>query len=565
MERESCREPLQLSICHQICHRGGRTRVWAPTLLCKAFAIALCATALLVLAHPVSAYATSVLKIPQGGSCVLTGAADGATYTSSKSRVAKVNAAGVVTGRSPGVSTVAIRKSNGTVKRVKVAVYKVSTASASLAAPTRVVLARASSTSLKLKWSAVKGASGYVVYAYSGKRYTGVCVVSAKVLSLTVTGLASNTTYRYKVCACKKTAARSVRLGTYSYLVSARTTTTTAKKANANKVNYALSRLIVLTGHSVSAGARATTTKTGRSVLSKRVWYSTSNPAVATVDANGVITGVKNGACYLMCRTHNGRVFKKRIFVRNSLKASYINFIAHRGAEYMAPENTLAAFNAAGTEGFAGFECDIRETESGDILVCHDSTLLTACGVNIDATKVSLASRANYPIVNGANVEQYSTQYLPSLAQTVAVAAKYNMKLYLHIKQDSISDKALKRIQRALKRRGLLAQTVVFSTSIDVVKRISEDTKLKAGYINRSATNADRLVALKQAIKVGADCFICCYVQATPPSLALVTRAHSAGLTFGAYAVNDKAGVAAMWMIDIGADFGIANVKSFKP
>lgn len=525
-------------------------------------------TAVMLLAalflFPANAQAASVVKLPLGGKCTLSGVAADVTYTSSKPAVVTVSKRGVVKAHSAGTATLAMRAQSGKVKRVKVRVYKVGGRRSTLVAPDKVVLTRVSSSSLRLKWSSVAGASGYVIYAYDGARYCGQRVVAARVNTLTLSGLQTNTTYRYKVCACKKVSSQTIRVGTLSRLVSARTTNAKSKKANATKVTYGLARLITLTGYSVSVNAQAATSKSNKTVLSKKVRYGTSNPSVATVDANGVVTGVRQGTCYLVCTTHNGRTFKKRIYVRSSLKTSYINFIAHRGAEYTAPENTLAAFKEAGEAGFPGFECDVWETESGDVLVCHENSIAGMCGVDLPISKVSLANRMAYPVTLGVNVNQYETQYLASVQEAIAVAAQYNMRLYLHIKVSEgalMSKTSLKKIRTALESQGMASNTVLFSSSAPMVQRIEAVGGLRSGYLINPTDDAYRQTALKRAVKMGSDCVIFQHASAAPLTLPLVKAAHAAGLEIGCYGMNDPS--SALQLIDIRADFGITNVKNF--
>ncbi|MGH7511756.1 MAG: glycerophosphodiester phosphodiesterase [Gemmatimonadales bacterium] len=49
--------------------------------------------------------------------------------------------------------------------------------------------------------------------------------------------------------------------------------------------------------------------------------------------------------------------------------------IAHRGASTYAPENTLAAFELAVSQGADAFELDVRLTRDGAAVVIHDDTL----------------------------------------------------------------------------------------------------------------------------------------------------------------------------------------------
>ena len=46
--------------------------------------------------------------------------------------------------------------------------------------------------------------------------------------------------------------------------------------------------------------------------------------------------------------------------------------IAHRGANSLAPENTLAAFRKAVELGSDGFELDVQFSKDGKLVVIHD-------------------------------------------------------------------------------------------------------------------------------------------------------------------------------------------------
>lgn len=48
---------------------------------------------------------------------------------------------------------------------------------------------------------------------------------------------------------------------------------------------------------------------------------------------------------------------------------------AHRGSSFDHPENSRAAFMAAIEDGADGFECDLRLTKDGEIVIWHDSNM----------------------------------------------------------------------------------------------------------------------------------------------------------------------------------------------
>lgn len=49
--------------------------------------------------------------------------------------------------------------------------------------------------------------------------------------------------------------------------------------------------------------------------------------------------------------------------------------LGHRGASRYAPQNTFAAFDLALTHGADGFECDLRCTGDGKVIICHGPRL----------------------------------------------------------------------------------------------------------------------------------------------------------------------------------------------
>jgi glycerophosphoryl diester phosphodiesterase len=52
--------------------------------------------------------------------------------------------------------------------------------------------------------------------------------------------------------------------------------------------------------------------------------------------------------------------------------------IAHRGACTEAPENTLAAFALAASQGASMWELDVRRSADGQLVVFHDRTTAPA-------------------------------------------------------------------------------------------------------------------------------------------------------------------------------------------
>ncbi|HNW51548.1 MAG TPA: glycerophosphodiester phosphodiesterase family protein [Prolixibacteraceae bacterium] len=64
-------------------------------------------------------------------------------------------------------------------------------------------------------------------------------------------------------------------------------------------------------------------------------------------------------------------------------------FIAHRGASYYAPENTLAAIELAWELGADGAECDIHLTKDNQLVLWHDTNTERMTGTKLDVAKAT--------------------------------------------------------------------------------------------------------------------------------------------------------------------------------
>jgi subtilase family serine protease len=80
------------------------------------------------------------------------------------------------------------------------------TGTTTLAAPQNVTATAASTTSAKLIWSSVSGASGYRILKVTSTQSTVVATVGSTATSATITGLTAGTTYTFKVEAYNSTA-----------------------------------------------------------------------------------------------------------------------------------------------------------------------------------------------------------------------------------------------------------------------------------------------------------------------------------------------------------------------
>lgn len=111
-----------------------------------------------------------------------------------------------------------------------------------------------------------------------------------------------------------------------------------------------------------------------------------------------------------------------------------VQYIAHRGATFAAPENTLPALTAAARDGCTGVEIDIRQTSDGVIVLSHNEKVKGT--VNGEQTTLSI-SKSTYEALcalsfgqdaNGGDIGiatlPQALELLRSLDMTVAIHCK---------------------------------------------------------------------------------------------------------------------------------------------
>ena len=103
--------------------------------------------------------------------------------------------------------------------------------------------------------------------------------------------------------------------------------------------------------------------------------------------------------------------------------------IAHRGDKVHAPENTLAAFEKAASNGADAVEFDVKLSADGSVIIIHDQTIDRTTNGNGKVKDLTLAelkrldAGVQFP-------EKYSGEKIPTLSEVFDTVGK---KLFLNI------------------------------------------------------------------------------------------------------------------------------------
>lgn len=254
-------------------------------------------------------------------------------------------------------------------------------------------------------------------------------------------------------------------------------------------------------------------------------------------------------------KTDKKYIFSKK-FTRCKITtiSDMIEIVGHRGAMDKAPENTLVSYKKAHEIGYKGFETDYFVTYTGDPIVSHDRNISVFTGVDEDILNLTEADRTDYPIIKGINIKKYTTQYLPSFEEAVQSAARYNMNVYFHTKNEDIPDIAIEKIVSIIKKYKMRDKATVFSGKNNLFLKLKK-YDLRVGYLVLPQNENDIINAVDFAGKNKADVMIMHYTKYLKKKH--IINAHNYNIKVGCYDTSDLK--SAFKMVDFNVDFLITN------
>lgn len=105
----------------------------------------------------------------------------------------------------------------------------------------------------------------------------------------------------------------------------------------------------------------------------------------------------------------------------------------HRGANKIAPENTLPAFECALAAGFDYVECDLQLTADGEIVIHHDQTLDRTTNGQGPITALTLSEIRTLDAGRWFSPHFADTQ-IPTLTELLDLLNRYDGRAYLELK-----------------------------------------------------------------------------------------------------------------------------------
>jgi len=95
-------------------------------------------------------------------------------------------------------------------------------------------------------------------------------------------------------------------------------------------------------------------------------------------------------------------------------------YVGHRGASYLAPENTLASIKLAWELGADGAECDVMLTSDHQVVLFHDKNAKKLTGENINIKEASWEQLKQLVLIpRETNLPEYSHETIPLLDEVL--------------------------------------------------------------------------------------------------------------------------------------------------
>jgi glycerophosphoryl diester phosphodiesterase len=145
-----------------------------------------------------------------------------------------------------------------------------------------------------------------------------------------------------------------------------------------------------------------------------------------------------------------------------------VEIIAHRGASYIAPENTMASFKLGWEKG-ADVELDVYLTKDNRIVVIHDKTTKRTAVTDVNVAD-STSEELRKLDVGSFKSDQYAGEKIPFLADVVKTIPP-GRKLFVEIK---CGKEILPYLKELLAESGKMSRIVIIGFDLDTVTMSKE-------------------------------------------------------------------------------------------
>jgi glycerophosphoryl diester phosphodiesterase len=189
--------------------------------------------------------------------------------------------------------------------------------------------------------------------------------------------------------------------------------------------------------------------------------------------------------------------------------------LGHRGAAAVAPENTIAAFARAMSDGADGIEFDVRLSRDGGVVVIHDASLKRTGLVNRLVSELTAQELQQIDVgswFDKTDSKTYAGERIPLLTDVFDLFRPNDGLLYVEMKCEPNEGATLAaEVVRLTRDSGVAERVVVESFDHAAIAKVREiDSAIRTAALfepklSEPQTLMRRLTMVEKAIDVGAN------------------------------------------------------------
>jgi glycerophosphoryl diester phosphodiesterase len=233
--------------------------------------------------------------------------------------------------------------------------------------------------------------------------------------------------------------------------------------------------------------------------------------------------------------------------------------IAHRGASYDAPENTLPAVTLGWQQQADAVEVDVHLSKDGRIVVMHDYDTGRTAGLPKKITEQTLADLRRLDAGSWKDQKWAGTK-IPTLEEVIETIPAGRKKLFIEVK---CGEEIVPELKRVVERSGKEKQLVVIAFSYEVVRSVKKEMSYLPvywlysfrEYEGRPVLTHEELIArVKEAGLDGLDVF-----YQGPLTKEFMNQLSAAKLGLYVYTVNEPGDAQRL------AALGVTGITTDRP
>ena len=226
-------------------------------------------------------------------------------------------------------------------------------------------------------------------------------------------------------------------------------------------------------------------------------------------------------------------------FFASTLPVTALEIIAHRGASFDAPENTLAAFKLGFEQKADANECDVHLTKDGKIVVMHDGNTARTAGVTNNISEYTLEQFRKLEVGQwGPWKGKGFCEQIPLLEEVLTLIPE-GKRIFIEIK---CGPEILPELERVLDRaQKPPAQTVIIGFGYETMRQAkARFPRLEVSWLVSSDKDkrfppVDDLIQKAKAAQLDSLDLN----HGFPIDSAFVQKVHAAGLKLYTWTVDD--------------------------